>query len=304
MTFDQIQSFYWVATLGTYRLAAEKQNATQPAISARIKALEATLGTALFDRSGQRVAMTPHGRHFLRYAEMLLEMQGRALREIGQTSPVTGTIRIGASDTIAVTWFPQFISYLTHKYPAAFFEVHVEVSRRLHESLIQRQIDLAFMVGPVSHPELTAIPLCSYPSGLVVSPSMGLPPDKLFTVDEVAEMVIFTFDRQTRPHQDLKAVLLDSRASAFRINPVNTLQAIILLVQQGLGLGYLQLGAAEKELASGGLRVLKTDFDLPDTGFCVAYPALPRSTTATQIAHDARDFLRQQTCVNSISLLF
>lgn len=304
MTFDQIQSFYWVAMLGTYRLAAEKQNATQPAISARIKALETELGTPLFDRSGQRVAMTPHGRHFLRYAEMLLEMRGRLQREIGQTDPVSGTVRIGASDTIAVTWFPQFMSHLTRKYPAAFFEVHVEVSRRLHESLLQHQLDLAFMVGPVSQAELIAAPLCSYPSGLVVSPRMGLPHDKVFTVDEVAEMTIFTFDRLTRPHQDLKAILLNSRSSAFRISPVNTLQAIILLVEQGLGLGYLQLGAAEKELASGRLRLLDTDFDLPDASFCVAYPATPRSLAATQIAQDAQDYLRRQTGVERISLLF
>ena len=65
MTFDQIETFYLIATLGTYRQAAERLNATQPTLSARIATLESRLGVALFDRTGHRVALTPEGRQFL-----------------------------------------------------------------------------------------------------------------------------------------------------------------------------------------------------------------------------------------------
>ncbi|MFD2854965.1 LysR family transcriptional regulator [Seohaeicola zhoushanensis] len=303
MTFDQIQSFYWVAILGTYRLAAEKQNTTQPAISARIKALETSLGVELFDRSGHRVALTPLGRQFLGHAETLLEFRGKALRDIGLADPVAGTIRIGASDTVAVTWFPEFMSYLRAQFPNAVFEAHVEVSYRLREALIQRDLDIAFMVGPVSHTDLQSTQLCAYPSGFIVSPKLGIPADRVFGINDIARMTIFTFDRVTQPHQDLRAALSKAEITSHRISPANTLQSIVLLVEQGLGAGYLQLSAVERELASGQLMQLKTDFVMPETSFCVAHPKIAGSIAASEIARGAQDFLRIQTSVQRIRLL-
>lgn len=304
MTFDQIQSFYWVAVLGTYSAAADKQNATQPAISARIKALEAALGAELFDRSGHRVVLTPHGRRFLQYAEEMLELKARAIRDTGKGGAVSGTIRIGASDTVAASWFSDFISHLGQKFPDAYFEVHVEVTYRLLESLVQRGLDIAFAVGPATHPEIVEAQLCAYTGGFIVSPKMGLPKDKIFTIDDIVRMTVFTFDKMTRPYHDLKVAMRNSSVAGFRISSANTLQAIVQLVSQGLGAGYIQLAAVEREISSGQLQVLKTDFQLPDTTFCVSYPDTPGSFAAADIAREAKEFLRAAKQIDTIKLLF
>jgi len=44
MNFKRLETFIWVATLGSFRKAAEHQHTTQPAISNRIAALEDELG--------------------------------------------------------------------------------------------------------------------------------------------------------------------------------------------------------------------------------------------------------------------
>ena len=46
-----LETFVWVARLGGFRLAAEKLNTTQPAISARVAALEQEFGVRLFERN-------------------------------------------------------------------------------------------------------------------------------------------------------------------------------------------------------------------------------------------------------------
>jgi len=46
----QVEAFLAVGTFGGFRRAADALNVTQPAVSARIKALEASLGVALFER--------------------------------------------------------------------------------------------------------------------------------------------------------------------------------------------------------------------------------------------------------------
>ena len=44
ITFAQIEAFYWIARLGTFREAARQLNVSQPTISLRIRDLERVLG--------------------------------------------------------------------------------------------------------------------------------------------------------------------------------------------------------------------------------------------------------------------
>ena len=60
-----IETFFWVATLGGFRAAAEKLSATQPAISQRIASLESDLGVRLFDRDVRGIKLTAKGRELL-----------------------------------------------------------------------------------------------------------------------------------------------------------------------------------------------------------------------------------------------
>ena len=68
-----IETFYWVATLGGFRLAADKLHTSQPAISQRIAQLEAGLGTRLLDRDTRGVRLTVKGQALLAHAERMLQ---------------------------------------------------------------------------------------------------------------------------------------------------------------------------------------------------------------------------------------
>ena len=86
MNFKRLETFVWVATLGSFRKAAERQYTTQPAISSRIQALEEELGVKLFERDGGPgpVALTAKRKELLPYAEKLIFMathsRGKVLR--------------------------------------------------------------------------------------------------------------------------------------------------------------------------------------------------------------------------------
>ncbi|MGR3638602.1 helix-turn-helix domain-containing protein, partial [Alterinioella nitratireducens] len=61
LTLKQLEALVWVADLGSFRKAAAHLGTTQPNISARIAALEATLGFSLMARDAGSVEMTPRG---------------------------------------------------------------------------------------------------------------------------------------------------------------------------------------------------------------------------------------------------
>lgn len=72
MEIKWIQDFLSLAKTRSFSRSAEERNVTQPALSRRIRALEAWLGTELVDRSTYPTRLTPAGKLFHDQAEVLL----------------------------------------------------------------------------------------------------------------------------------------------------------------------------------------------------------------------------------------
>ena len=69
MQLAQVEGFLEVARRTNMSRAAEALFITQPALSARLRALEAEVGSPLFRRGRRGMALTDAGRAFLPYAE-------------------------------------------------------------------------------------------------------------------------------------------------------------------------------------------------------------------------------------------
>lgn len=289
LNFDQIQSFYLAATLGTFQQVAERLNATQPAISARIAALEAQLNARLFDRSGHRVALTAQGQSFLVFAEQMLESRAQALLEMGQASQMDGVLRTGASDTLVVSWLPDFIIQLRETFPKINVGIRVCASPMLRDDLLAQEIDIAFLLGPLSHPSVINHPLCECQMALVAVPELGLHGRRL-TASDLHGCDLLTFEKQTLPFQQLQRNLRDRRLSV-RINPISALHSIIVLTRKGLGIGAVPLVAVEKELEAGELMVLQAPFELQPLVFTVSYLNGPNRAMVEAVSQEALAFV-------------
>src|SRR5262249_52699370 len=101
MDFDQLTAFERVAREGSFSRAALAVGIGQPAMSARIQALEAVLGGALFTR-GRPLALTPLGEGFLPWARRLLETleQGVESARLSRQGR-RGRVRMGVLGSLA-----------------------------------------------------------------------------------------------------------------------------------------------------------------------------------------------------------
>src|SRR5512139_1231475 len=72
MTLDQLRALEAVAETGSFSAAARRLGRVQSAVSQSIQALEASLGIALFDRSGKVPRLNDAGRVVLADARNLL----------------------------------------------------------------------------------------------------------------------------------------------------------------------------------------------------------------------------------------
>src|SRR4051812_364768 len=79
MDTDQLLAFQRVVRQGSFSRAARTLDIGQPAVSARIQALEAQLGGALLTR-GRRLGLTALGARFLPFVDRALETLDEGLK--------------------------------------------------------------------------------------------------------------------------------------------------------------------------------------------------------------------------------
>ena len=109
----------------------------------------------LFDTNSRMPRVTPKGREVLAVCEQFLHLAKELETAAGGLPAVGGLVRVGAADTVALTWLPALMSRLGKQYPQIDVELIVDLSLHLQTRLENREIDIAFLVGPISKPEIT-----------------------------------------------------------------------------------------------------------------------------------------------------
>src|ERR1044072_2331462 len=198
--FRSIETFLWVVKLGSFRGAAARLNTTQPAISQRIAQLEREMGVKLLNRDHRVASPTPSGRQMMVYAEKLIGLRAQMMAEIGDRSAMRGVMRLGVAETIVHTWLPRLVKSVNQVYPNLSLEIEVDITPNLTARLLAQEIELAFVVGPLSASGVHNRVLADYPIVFLASPSLGLGKGRV-TPAELARFPIITFPRKTKPYE-------------------------------------------------------------------------------------------------------
>jgi DNA-binding transcriptional LysR family regulator len=97
-----LRYFEAIAEAGHLGKAALKLHRTQPALTGCVRRLEATLGTALFERVGRGIRLTAAGEALVRRARNLRVAADDAVHEIAEVGAgVAGQVRVGVLPTLA-----------------------------------------------------------------------------------------------------------------------------------------------------------------------------------------------------------
>jgi len=271
MDFKALETFIWISRLGSFRAAAERLNTTQPSISARIASLEQELGVKVFDRSGRKATLTRTGRDLLEYADRLISLRNEMVATVVDPTAIQGTITLGVVETIAHTWLPTLIERLAQTFPAISLELDIDISVNLRERLVNRELDAAFLMGPISQPEIVNLPLSTYQLIWLASPKSGLV-GKTLTFDDLGRIPIITFPHNSRPHIDLEALFHGTNVRP-RIHSSSSLATIVRMAANGIGICALPIEIVRRELNTGELCRLESDIRLPDLYFTASFPA-------------------------------
>lgn len=164
MSWDDLQVFLAVARHGTLGGAARALRQTQPTMGRRLRALEAALGHALFQRTADGFVLTEEGLAALPHAErMAEEAQGLRRALTGSEAALQGLLRISCSEWFGVTILAPVLAEYGARHPGVTVELLTDA--RIY-SLARREADLAFRITPFEDPDIVSRRLMSVAYGV------------------------------------------------------------------------------------------------------------------------------------------
>src|SRR5262249_2833936 len=244
--FRSLEIFMWVAELRSYARAADRLNIAPPAVGARIRALEQFLNVRLVTTDRRRVALTPEGHELLVHAERLISLYSEMIENIGGRSTTRGIVRLGVSESIVHTWLPALFARVNATYPHLGFEIDVNISPYLRDRLVAKDLDLAFLLGPINSQNVHSRPLCSLPVAFVAGDKIVLPHEPI-ALEHIVKWPLITFARNTEPHMALRQLLARERLRAT-IHASASLEAVVRMALDGIGIAVIPPAIIERKV--------------------------------------------------------
>lgn len=154
---------YFLEVARTERLseAARRMGVDYTTVSRRIRALEAALGTLLFDKSrATGFTLTAEGVQLLTYAETIETTVDRAVEEVGGIGQApSGHVRVGTTEGFGIFFLTPLMMPFKQCYPQ--IEVDLLPVPRL-VSLSKREVDVAITIERPDRGPYLSTKLCDY----------------------------------------------------------------------------------------------------------------------------------------------
>ncbi|MEH6630948.1 MAG: LysR family transcriptional regulator [Halopseudomonas aestusnigri] len=151
---EQMETFVAIADAESLSGAAQSQGIAVSAVSRRLKALEARLGTTLYLRSTRRISLTEAGTDFLQKSRQIIsDIEDAENAMVDGQGDLVGRIRIAAPLTFSTMHLGPVLSRFMALHPEVSMEAELN-DRRV--DLIAEGFDLAIRVGRLADSTLIA----------------------------------------------------------------------------------------------------------------------------------------------------
>jgi len=258
ISLKQLRYFDALARAGHFGKAAETCGVTQPALSMQIQDLERELGLDLVERTPKGVRLTEAGHEVaLRAVRILAEV--RELRELARVGrgPLTGSLRLGVIPSVAPYLLPAVLPVIRGRHPDLELQIRETQTRTLVAELIDGTLDLLFLALPVEHAEIESLALMEDRFLLAAPRDRRWPPHVTAAHDLIAGDRLLLLEEGHCLRDQALAVCNLRQSGNIDTFGASSLSTIVQMVSNGLGLTLLPEIAADVEVRSGNIQLLR-----------------------------------------------
>ncbi len=174
MELRHLRTFRVVARTLNFTRAAAELHYAQSSVTEQIQALEAELGSQLFDRATRK--LTSAGERLVGYADQVLELveEAKAAVEEERGEP-DGELTIGALETLCTHWVPPILGAYRTRWPRVRMSVKEGGRGELYRGVRESEMDVCFTFGtPPDDPAFASRTLGVVPLVVIAPPGHPL----------------------------------------------------------------------------------------------------------------------------------
>ncbi len=257
INLHHLRAFGAVVRLGGIGAAARSIGISQPAISRSIRELERDLGVSLLVRRAQGVVPTAAGRELFEHAQSIDATERAAAEAMAAARGLEhGTMRVGASTTIATYVLPAIIGEFTRAHPGISLSLSAVHTRMLVPMVRDYEVDVALAEAPVVDPRMRVVHwitdemvVIAAPGHRIVHAAAGgeVPPDV------VSGELLILREPESGTRDIVLRGLRDAGVTPARTMSVDGTEVIKQLVAEGIGIAVVSRDAVSDQLALGRL---------------------------------------------------
>jgi DNA-binding transcriptional LysR family regulator len=257
----RLKVFYTVARRLNFTKASEELLISQPAVTKHIKELESQFNLALFDRKGNKVALSPAGKVLLKHTEEIQKIYRQIEFDLNQfNKTLKGILHVGSSTSITQYILPPLLAqfHSIHK------DVKVEVlngnSEQIEQALLNKNIELGIIESESKRREIHYTPflkdeivlVCSSKNPLIKKDEIN--PEDLKNIrllmrepgSGTLEVIADTLKKKGISLSDLKVEM-----------QLGSTEAIKSYLQHSDCMAFISLHAIFKELKDNTLKIIE-----------------------------------------------
>lgn len=261
MNLHLLRMFMAVVEHQGFSRAAEALHVSQPAVSKAVRELEHQLGLPLVERGAARsrgVVLTDHGQSLHQHARAIFAMERAAIADVRDRVDLRkGSLRVGASTTVAGYWLPPHVAAFVQRFPGVEFELLVGNTAGIGHAIAEGRIDVAFVEGVVDDPGIVAASWRDEPLQVVVAADAKLGAKRRASVAELARQPWLLREAGSGTRQVAQRLLRSRGIKPARLIELGSNEAIAHAVAAGAGVALLPAIVVRDLVAMQRVRILR-----------------------------------------------
>ncbi len=246
MEYNTLLYLLLIEKYGSLLEASKHIHISQPALSARVKQLEADLNVSIFNRNcaNNRLSFSSEGRIVLDYAKQFQDLEA-AMRDHLQETGKDDKLIIGVGRTVGTYITPYLLPDLLERfnqdYPSVKCVIKMKPGIELLQQLEQKQIHIAFSIARPSNRRLfSLIPIYEDEMRLTALSSFEIP-------DTISPQELKSLPLILRESTSISSINLEkglkkigvSRDSLHLVSELFSNEAVKQAIRSGSGIGFL-----------------------------------------------------------------
>lgn len=249
MHFDltDLRLYLHILDSGNITAGAGRSHLSLAAASARIRAMEASLGTDFLQRGRRGVTPTPAGKALARHARILLQQAERMQQDLAEYAQgVKGQVRLLCNTTAITEYLPEVLADFLRDHPNLDIDLQELPSARITHALRQGAADIGIVSDAVDTTDLQTQRFRDDPLRLIVP--LG---HTLVDAAEVSFSDALQHDFVGLSTDSALAIYLEEQAlhSGSRMQVrirADGFDGVLRMVARGAGLAIVPLAAIER----------------------------------------------------------